>query len=80
MKNRPESGPALNRFLFTDPAFVFQSLWRFGVIAAGGADLGEALTAVSRIRDGDRQHHPLYQQWRRDGWQGETLRRRWHRR
>lgn len=43
----------LNQFLFSDPAFVFQCLWRFGVIATGGSDLGEALTAISRIKDGD---------------------------
>ena len=51
----PVQGQPLDRFLFKDPAFVFQSLWRFGLIASGGADLGEALTAVSHIRDGNRE-------------------------
>jgi cephalosporin-C deacetylase-like acetyl esterase len=44
---------ALDKFLFHDPAFVFQSLWRTGLIASGGADLGEVLTVASRITDGD---------------------------
>lgn len=54
-------GPRLNQFLFKDPAFAFQSLWRFGLIATGGGDLGEALTAVSRIKDGD--HEDWYDSW-----------------
>lgn len=44
---------ALDKFLFHDPAFVFQCLWRAGLIATGGADLGELLTVASRIKDGD---------------------------
>lgn len=44
---------ALEKFLFYDPAFVFQSLWRMGMIASGGGELGEALTVASRIKDGD---------------------------
>ena len=49
------SGPSFNRFLFKDAAFIFQALWRFGTIAAGGADFGEALTASDRIEDGDQE-------------------------
>jgi alpha-beta hydrolase superfamily lysophospholipase len=52
----------LGRFFFQDAAFAFQSLWRFGVIAGGGADLGEALTAASRVKDGDREG--WYNSWR----------------
>ena len=57
----PTQGTPLSQFLFKDPAFVFQSLWRFGLIATGGAELGEALTAVSRIRDGN--HDDWYESW-----------------
>jgi pimeloyl-ACP methyl ester carboxylesterase len=46
---------ALNRFQFNDASFVFQCLWRFGVIASGGADLGELLTVTSRIKDFDKE-------------------------
>jgi cephalosporin-C deacetylase-like acetyl esterase len=45
----------LNKFLFNDAAFVFQSLWRTGLIASGGADLGEVLTATSQIKDFDKE-------------------------
>lgn len=46
---------------FEDAAFEFQSLWRFGVIASGGADFGEALTAASGVTDGD--HDSWYDPW-----------------
>ncbi|HPQ36878.1 MAG TPA: alpha/beta fold hydrolase [Synergistaceae bacterium] len=46
-------GPGPGSFLFEDASFMFQCLWRFGTIAAGGADLGEALTVTSRIVEGD---------------------------
>jgi len=47
----PERAP--DRFLFDNPAFVFQTLWHAGVLVSGGADLGEVLTVASRIKDGD---------------------------
>jgi esterase/lipase len=46
---------ALNKFQFNDASFVFQCLWRFGVIASGGSDLGELLTVTSRIKDYDKE-------------------------
>jgi len=52
---------ALNKFQFNDASFVFQSLWRFGVIAAGGSDLGELLTITSRIEDYDKES--WYKSW-----------------
>jgi alpha-beta hydrolase superfamily lysophospholipase len=52
---------ALNRFLFYDPAFVFQSLWRTGLIATGAGDLGEVLTVASQVKDGDTES--WYQAW-----------------
>ena len=52
---------APGKFLFNDASFVFQSLWRFGISATGGADLGELLTITSRIRDFD--HESWYTSW-----------------
>jgi pimeloyl-ACP methyl ester carboxylesterase len=52
---------ALNKFQFNDASFAFQSLWRFGVIAAGGSDLGELLTVTSRIKDYDKES--WYNSW-----------------
>jgi len=52
---------AMNRFLFNDGAFVFQCLWRAGLIAAGGADLGELLTIVGQVKDYDKES--WYQAW-----------------
>jgi len=46
---------AMDKFLFNDAAFVFQSLWRFGLAATGGSDLGELLTITSRIEDFDQE-------------------------
>jgi hypothetical protein len=43
----------LDQFLFRERPFVFQTLWRTGLIATGGGDLGEILTVASRIKDGD---------------------------
>lgn len=48
-------------FLFNDAAFVFQSLWRFGLIASGGADLGELLTITGQVEDFDRES--WFQAW-----------------
>ncbi|WP_419786561.1 alpha/beta hydrolase family protein [Pseudodesulfovibrio sp.] len=52
---RDKAERALNKFQFNDPSFVFQCLWRFGVIASGGSDLGELLTVTSRIDDYDKE-------------------------
>ncbi|GFK95814.1 2,6-dihydropseudooxynicotine hydrolase [Fundidesulfovibrio magnetotacticus] len=52
---------AMGRFLFNDGAFVFQCLWRAGLIAAGGADLGEMLTITSQVKDYDKES--WYQAW-----------------
>ncbi len=52
---------AMGKFLFNDAAFVFQSLWRFGLIASGGGDLGELLTITSQVEDFDRES--WYQAW-----------------
>jgi len=60
-RGRSDSTPSdpkqrsMGGFLFNDGAFVFQSLWRFGTIASGAADLGELLTATSRIQDFDKE-------------------------
>ncbi|MFW5837534.1 MAG: alpha/beta hydrolase family protein [Desulfovibrionaceae bacterium] len=58
---RPMSQRSMGGFLFNDPSFVFQSLWRAGVAATGGADLGEVLTATGRIDDFD--HESWYDSW-----------------
>ncbi|MEF3698068.1 alpha/beta hydrolase family protein [Desulfolutivibrio sp.] len=52
---------AMTKFLFNDGAFVFQCLWRAGLIAAGGADLGEMLTITSQVKDYDKES--WYQAW-----------------
>jgi esterase/lipase len=52
---RDISERALNKFLFNDASFVFQCLWRFGIAASGGSDLGELLTVTSRVEDFDRE-------------------------
>ena len=64
----PAAGPgrdmserAVDKFLFHDPAFVFQTLWRTSMVASGGADLGEVLTVASRITDGDTES--WYRAW-----------------
>ncbi len=51
----------MSGFLFNDPAFVFQSLWRFGLIASGGADLGELLTITGQVEDFDQES--WYRSW-----------------
>ncbi|MEF3698067.1 alpha/beta hydrolase family protein [Desulfolutivibrio sp.] len=43
----------LDKFLFHERTFLFQTLWRAGLIATGGGDLGEILTVASQIKDGD---------------------------
>ncbi len=48
-------------FLFNDPAFMFQSLWRFGLTATGGADLGELLTITGQVEDFDQES--WFQAW-----------------
>jgi cephalosporin-C deacetylase-like acetyl esterase len=56
--DKPERDPftrSPNGFLFNDSAFVFQGLWRTGMIASGGSDLGEVLTTVSQIKDYDKE-------------------------
>ena len=58
---RDRADRALDKFLFNDAAFVFQSLWRTGLIASGGADLGEVLTVTSQIKDYDKES--WYQAW-----------------
>ena len=52
---------SMDKFLFNDAAFRFQALWRFGLAATGGADLGELLTATGQIEDFD--HESWYQAW-----------------
>jgi len=52
---REMSDRAMDKFLFNDGAFVFQCLWRAGLIAAGGADLGEMLTIVGQVKDYDKE-------------------------
>ncbi|WP_319468651.1 alpha/beta hydrolase [uncultured Pseudodesulfovibrio sp.] len=60
-RGKPNKNPrdieerALNKFQFNDASFVFQCLWRFGVIASGASDLGELLTITSRIEDFDKE-------------------------
>lgn len=58
---RDISQRAMSGFLFNDSAFVFQSLWRFGLIATGGADLGELLTITGQVEDFDQES--WYQAW-----------------
>ncbi|MCJ8499740.1 alpha/beta hydrolase family protein [Desulfatitalea alkaliphila] len=58
---RDISQRAMSKFLFNDTAFVFQSLWRFGLIATGGADLGELLTITGQVTDYDPES--WYQAW-----------------
>lgn len=53
--DKGEEKSIMNEFRFDDDSFLFQCLWRFGVIANGGGDLGEMLTITSRIKDGDRE-------------------------
>jgi hypothetical protein len=60
---RDKAERALNKFRFNDAAFAFQSLWRFGLAASGGADLGELLTITSRIDDFDKES--WYVSWTR---------------
>jgi esterase/lipase len=60
-KPRDKSERALKKFLFNDSAFVFQCLWRFGLIASGGADLGELLTVTSQVEDFDKES--WYKAW-----------------
>ena len=50
-----------NEFRFNDAAFLFQCLWRFGTISSGGGDLGELLTIISKVKDGD--HESWYTAW-----------------
>jgi hypothetical protein len=58
---RDISQRGMGGFLFNDPAFVFQSLWRFGLAATGGADLGELLTITGQVEDYDRES--WFQAW-----------------
>jgi len=59
----------LDKFLFKERTFLFQTLWRAGLIATGAGDLGEILTVASQIRDGDAES------WRR-AWNGMAVRLR----
>ncbi|NCC26231.1 MAG: alpha/beta hydrolase, partial [Deltaproteobacteria bacterium] len=52
---------AMGKFLFNDAAFVFQSMWRFGLISSGGSDLGELLTITSQVEDFDQES--WYRAW-----------------
>ena len=52
---RDISDRAPGKFLFNDGAFAFQSLWRFGVTATGGSDLGELLTITGQVEDFDKE-------------------------
>ena len=52
---RPQAERAMDKFLFNDGAFVFQSLWRTGLASAGASDLGEVLTATSQVQDFDKE-------------------------
>ncbi len=52
---RPKAERSMGNFLFNDAAFVFQALWRFGLAATGGSDLGELLTIVSQVEDYDKE-------------------------
>lgn len=58
---RDKSERTMKKFLFNDTAFVFQCLWRFGLIASGGADLGELLTVTGQIEDFDKES--WYKAW-----------------
>lgn len=58
---RPQNEREMGGFLFNDAAFVFQSLWRFGLIASGAGDLGEMLTATGNIKDFDKES--WYREW-----------------
>lgn len=66
-RGKPNNDPrdiedrALDKFRFNDASFAFQSLWRFGLIASGAADLGELLTITSRIEDFDKES--WYDSW-----------------
>ena len=66
-RGKPNNDPrdiaerALDKFLFNDGAFVFQSLWRFGLTATGGADMGELLTITSQVKDFDKES--WYRAW-----------------
>ena len=46
---------------FTDPAFRFQCLWRFGNIAGGGGDFAEMMTAARDVVDC--KHESWYLPW-----------------
>jgi len=59
----------LDKFLFHERPFLFQTLWRAGVIATGGGDLGEILTVTSQITDGDTES------WRQ-AWNGMAVKLR----
>ncbi|MGE4557542.1 MAG: alpha/beta hydrolase [Desulfovibrionaceae bacterium] len=52
---RDISDRAPGKFLFNDKAFAFQSLWRFGLTATGGSDLGELLTITGQVEDFDKK-------------------------
>lgn len=66
-RGKPNNDPrdpaerSMDKFLFNDSAFRFQALWRFGLIASGGGDLGELLTITGKIEDFD--HESWYQAW-----------------
>jgi len=48
-------------FAFQDPAFSFQSVRALGYAVSGGADIGEVLHTVRRIKEGDEES--WYQAW-----------------
>ncbi len=58
---RPMEDRELDKFLFNDAAFTFQCLWRFGLAATGGSDIGELLTITSQVKDFDKES--WYEAW-----------------
>ena len=72
-KNEPRdiSERSMDKFLFNDPSFVFQCLWRFGLTASGAADLGELLTTVSQVEDYDRES--WHKAWSAMAWKLKAL-------
>lgn len=59
---QPAHNSILNLLPFSDPAFLFQCLWRFGTIASGGGDFGEMLTAAKEVTDNNHEswHRPWF--------------------
>jgi alpha-beta hydrolase superfamily lysophospholipase len=50
------------KLIFDDEEYSFQSLRAFGAAASGGADIGEALTALDRVKEGDDES--WYSSWK----------------